>query len=178
MRGFGNRQPSVVSQSVRSPRGNGVSAFAITSGARDIDSTPPATKRSPSPAAIAWQAPTTALRPGRAEPVDGHARDRLRQPREQRGHARDVAVVLAGLVRAAEVDVFDLAGGDSGARDRLCDHERREVVRPHARKRAAVAADGRANGGEDDRAAHAATLADGVRTLSATTNSTRTPGCS
>ena len=35
----------------------------MTSGARDIDSTPPATKRSPSPAAIAWQAPTTAESP-------------------------------------------------------------------------------------------------------------------
>ncbi len=95
---------------------------------------------------------------GSAEPVDGHARDRLRQAREQRRHPRDVAVVLAGLVRGAEVDVFDLARRNSGARDRLCDHERREVIRPLAGKRAAVAPDGRANGGEDYGAAHAATL--------------------
>jgi hypothetical protein len=62
-RGFGKRQPSVVSHTVWSPRGNARSGFAITSGARDIDSTPPATKRSPSPAATAWQAPTTADSP-------------------------------------------------------------------------------------------------------------------
>ena len=59
-------------------------ASPSTNGARDIDSTPPATKRSPSPAITAWHAPTTAERPGRAEPVDGDARDRLRQAGEQR----------------------------------------------------------------------------------------------
>ena len=48
-RGFGNRHPSVVSHAFRSPRGNARSGFAITNGARDIDSTPPATNRSPSP---------------------------------------------------------------------------------------------------------------------------------
>ena len=53
--GFGKRQPSVVSQIVWLPRGNACSGFAITSGARVIDSTPPATKRSPSPAITAWQ---------------------------------------------------------------------------------------------------------------------------
>src|SRR3954471_25052252 len=63
MRGLGKRQPRVVSHIVWLPRGNARSGFAVTSGARDIDSTPPATNRSPSPAAIAWQAPTTAERP-------------------------------------------------------------------------------------------------------------------
>ena len=53
----------MVSYIVRSPRGKAASGFAVTSGARLIDSTPPATKRSPSPAAIAWHAPTTAERP-------------------------------------------------------------------------------------------------------------------
>ena len=52
-----------MSYSVRSPRGNALSGFAVTSGARDIDSTPPATKRSPSPAITAWHAPTTAESP-------------------------------------------------------------------------------------------------------------------
>ena len=60
--------------------------------------------------------------PGRAEPVDGHARDRLGQPREQRGHPRDVAVVLARLVRAAEVDVLDLGRVHARALDRRGDH--------------------------------------------------------
>src|SRR6266540_4164990 len=52
-RGFGKRHPSVVSQTFWSPRGNGLSGFASTSGARLIDSTPPATNRSPSPARTA-----------------------------------------------------------------------------------------------------------------------------
>ena len=68
MRGFGNRQPSVVSYSVRSPRGNALSGLPVTSGARLIDSTPPATNRSPSPATTAWQADTTAASP------DAHSR--------------------------------------------------------------------------------------------------------
>ena len=46
--------------------------------------------------------------PGGAEPVQGHARDRLGQPREQRRHARNVPVVFSRLVRGAEVDVLDL----------------------------------------------------------------------
>src|SRR5262245_16174526 len=61
--GFGKRQPSVVSQIVWLPRWNARSGFAITRGARVIDSTPPATKRSPSPATTACEAETTAERP-------------------------------------------------------------------------------------------------------------------
>ncbi len=63
IRGLGKRQPSVVSQTVWFPRAKPCSGFAITSGARVIDSTPPATKSSPSPAATAWQAETTAESP-------------------------------------------------------------------------------------------------------------------
>ncbi len=62
-RGFGKRQPIVVSYTVRSPRAKGFSSLPITSGARLIDSTPPATASSISPARIAWQAHTTAARP-------------------------------------------------------------------------------------------------------------------
>ena len=40
-----------------------MSGFAIASGARLIDSTPPATNRSPSPAMTAWHAETTAASP-------------------------------------------------------------------------------------------------------------------
>jgi hypothetical protein len=42
------------------------------------------------------------------EAVHGHSGDAVRQPREQSSEARDVAVVLARLVRAPEPDVFDL----------------------------------------------------------------------
>ena len=62
-RGFGKRQPSVVSQVVWFPRGNACSGFPVTKGARVIDSAPPATKSSPSPAFTAWHAETTAERP-------------------------------------------------------------------------------------------------------------------
>ena len=62
-RGFGYRQPRVVSYTVRWPRDHACSGFGIDSGARVIDSTPPATNRSPSPAITAWQAETTADRP-------------------------------------------------------------------------------------------------------------------
>ena len=163
MRGFGNRQPSVVSQTVWFPRGNAASGLAMTSGARLIDSTPPATNRSPSPAATAWHAPTTAERPGRAQPVDRDARDRLRQAREQRRHAGDVAVVLAGLVGAAEVDVLDLARVDAGALDRLLDRRARRGRRAasrRARRRSARPAcerrRGRRPGSRGSRPRHAA----------------------
>ena len=75
---------------------------------------------------------------GRAEPVDRHACHRLRQPGEQRRHPRDVAVVLAGLVRAAEVDVLDLAPARRRrARPRLRSRSRRgrRAARPRARRR-------------------------------------------
>ena len=96
--------------------------------------------------------------PRGAKTVDGHAGDRLGQPGEQRGHPRDVAIVLTGLVGRAEPDVLDLPRGHAGTRDRLADHERREVVRALARERAAVAPDRRSHRREDDCAGHAASL--------------------
>jgi hypothetical protein len=92
--------------------------------------------------------------PGRAEPIHGHARNVLGQASKQDGHARDVAVVLAGLIRAAEVDVFDLAGIDTGAADRLPDDARSEIVGSHIGECAAVAPDRRAHTGEDDGTTH------------------------
>src|SRR5690606_10838820 len=63
MRGFTKRQPSTVSATAGVPRANASPGFSITYGARLIDSTPPATKTSPSPARIAWNAAFTAWRP-------------------------------------------------------------------------------------------------------------------
>ena len=103
MRGLTNRQPSVLSWTVTSPRGNASRALGITSGARDIDSTPPAMTRSASPAAIARAPSIDRLQPRAAQAVDRRARHGDGQPGEQQAHARDVAVVLARLVRAAEV---------------------------------------------------------------------------
>ena len=59
MRGFTKRQPIVVSASSTLPRGKPRSGLRVTSGARDIDSTPPASTRSASPSRI-WRAPCTA----------------------------------------------------------------------------------------------------------------------
>lgn len=61
-RGLVNRQPSGVSYV--SPGGaHGVPGLAVTQGARVIDSTPPATTRSASPALIVWAADATAVSP-------------------------------------------------------------------------------------------------------------------
>src|SRR5256885_2071479 len=43
----------------------------------------------------------------RTKAVDGDAGDRVGQPSEQERHACDVAVVLAGLVGATEIDVVE-----------------------------------------------------------------------
>ena len=140
-RGFGKRQPSVVSHTVWSPRGNAVSGFAMTSGARLIDSTPPATNE----VAVAGEHRVAGGRrppesPDAQSRFTRHARDRLRQPGEQRGHPRDVAVVLARLVRAAEVHVVDRGAVDAGALDGRRDRDAardRPAGRPTARRRSA-----------------------------------------
>ena len=86
---------------------------------------------------------------GGAEPVDGDAGNGLRQPGEQQRHARDVPVVLAGLVRAADEDVLDLARRHAGSVDRGTDGEGGEIVGPRPGERAAVTADRRPHGRED-----------------------------
>ena len=69
--------------------------------------------------------------PRRAEAVHSDAGDALGQPSEQRAHARDVAVVLPGLVGGAEVDVLYLCRRDACPLHGLLDDEGGEVVRPH-----------------------------------------------
>src|SRR6185312_8690307 len=63
MRGFTNRQPSVLSWTVTSPRAKASRALPITSGARVIDSTPPAMTRSASPVAMARAPSISACNP-------------------------------------------------------------------------------------------------------------------
>ena len=89
----------------------------------------------------------------RAQPIHRRPRDARGKPREKRRHARDIAVVLARLVRRAEVDLVDRRGVDARARDRRTDRVRREIVGPHGGERAAIAADGSADGGDDGGAA-------------------------
>ena len=57
------------------------------------------------------------------------AGDGVGEAREQHRHPCDVAIVLARLVRAAQVDVLDLRGRDAGPLHRGGDRVRREVVR-------------------------------------------------
>ena len=91
-----------------------------------------------------------------AEPVDGDAADGIGQARKERSEARDVAVVLARLVGAAEPDVLDLLRGHARASDRLGNGNRREIVGPHRRQPTAVAADRRAYRREDHGSGHRA----------------------
>ena len=88
--------------------------------------------------------------PRRAQPVDRHSRDLLGQPGEQQRHASHVAIVLAGLVGAAEVDLLDRGRVEAGqALDGAAQRDRGEIVRSDVRERASVAPHGGAHGGED-----------------------------
>src|SRR2546426_1006232 len=86
---------------------------------------------------------------GRAEAVERHRRHGHGEPREQRGHPRDVAVVLPGLVRAAQVDLLNERGIDARAAHDLADDERRQVVRPDILQRPVVTTHRRPNGIDD-----------------------------
>jgi hypothetical protein len=97
--------------------------------------------------------------PGGAEPVDRHARDRLWEACEQSGHPGDIAIVLAGLVRGAEVDVLDFGRVHARSLDGFLDHESGEVVWTLTCDRASVPADGSSDSGEHNRAAHGISLA-------------------
>ena len=57
------------------------------------------------------------LQPRAAQPVDGLPADLDREAGEEQRHARHVAVVLAGLVGAAQDDVLDERRVDAGAID-------------------------------------------------------------
>ena len=73
------------------------------------------------------------------------------RPASRRGHAADVAVVFAGLVGAAVVQVVDRGPVDAGiARDQRGDRQRGQVVGAHGGQRAAVAAEGGADGVADE----------------------------
>lgn len=85
-----------------------------------------------------------------AQPVDGDTGDGHREPGEQHGHPRHVAVVLAGAVGVAEVDVVDPRRVERGrAVDERPDHVRREVVRAHRGEGAPELPDRGADGLDD-----------------------------
>ena len=146
-----NRQPRVVSAISRLPRSQADSALSWTYGARVIDSTPPPMNTSPSPTAIAWAAELIAWSPEPHSRLTVWPPTSTGKPGEQQRHPRDVAVVLAGLVGAAEDDVLDERRVDAGAVDEPAQDRGGQVVGPDARQGAAVAADGRPDGLDDPR---------------------------
>src|SRR5262249_55968908 len=77
---------------------------------------------------------------------------------EQERHARDVAVVLAGLVGAAGQHVVDALGRHARALEQGADGVGQEVVGADLGEGAAVAADGRPDG-VDDEGVHAGKVA-------------------
>ncbi len=133
----------MLSYIVTSPRGNASRAFAITYGARDIDSTPPAITRSASPDGDRSGGLDDRHQPRPAQSIDRPPRHARRQPGQQRAHPRHVAVVLAGLVRAPEQHVVDGGAGHPAASNELGDDHRAEIIGPHLRERPAVAAEWR-----------------------------------
>ena len=82
-----------------------------------------------------------------AQAVDGGARRFKRQPGQQAGHARHVAVVFAGLIHTAIDDVGHRQPVDIGiARHQRLERDGAEVVGAHAGERATVAAEWGADG--------------------------------
>ena len=86
-----------------------------------------------------------------AQAIDRRAGHFLRDARKQQRHARDIAVVLAGLVGAAREDVLDRARGQAGnAGEQAGERVGEQVVGPHAGQRAGVTANGRAHAGAQE----------------------------
>ena len=110
------RQPSVVSCNFISPRAKAASGLPSTKGARVMLSTPPATMTSPSPRRIALAAVLIACRPEPQSRLTVCPATVDRQPGQQQRHARDVAVVLTGLVGAAQNHILDGLWRDARAR--------------------------------------------------------------
>ncbi len=79
------------------------------------------------------------------EPVDGQPGDLHRQPGDQQRHTGHVAVVLAGLVRAAQDHVLDTGRVHTRPVHERPDDERGQVVRADGGERPPVASDRRAD---------------------------------
>ncbi len=137
--GLMNRQPSVVSSSFR-PRAKAASALAMTYGARDMLSTPPAMTSAISPLPIARAACTTASR------LDPHNRLTVDpgtswEPGEQQRHATDVAVVFTGLIGTPVNHIVDASAVEAGiSLEERGDGDRGQVVGTHGGERAPIPA--------------------------------------
>jgi hypothetical protein len=90
------------------------------------------------------------LQPRAAQAVDRLSRHVDRQPREERRHPADVAVVLPRLVGSAEDHVVDHQGVDARALDEGVNDVRGHVVGPDVLQGATVSAERCAQGVDDD----------------------------
>src|SRR6185312_278032 len=98
---------------------------------------------------------THRIHTGAAQAIERHARHLDRQAGQQQAHARDVTVVFAGLVGAAEKYFVDLLGIQPRvARQQRLQRHRAEVVGTDAGERAAVAADRGADAIDNEYLAH------------------------
>src|SRR3546814_15668219 len=85
---------------------------------------------------------TTLFRAGAAEAIERDAARRAGKAGEQPGHAGEVAIVLAGLVGAAEDDVVEVGPVHTRiAVDQRLDRDGGEIVGADMGERTAIAAD-------------------------------------
>ena len=125
-----HHRPSSISESTTSPLPMRYPARALGSryGAPVIDSMPPATTTSASPAWIIWSARYNAFDARQAHLVDGDRRHAHRDAGLDRGLAGgDLA--LPGLEHLAHDHVVDLVGADTGALERALDRDTAEILR-------------------------------------------------
>jgi hypothetical protein len=90
-----------------------------------------------------------------AQAVDGHSRDGDGQAGQQRAHARDVAVVLPGLVRATGHHLVDVNAVDTGPLHQRPDDAGQQIVGPHPPQSPADLADRRPDSVDEKRLGHA-----------------------
>ena len=99
------------------------------------------------------------LKTRRAQAIHGRASNGRGKTRQQRGHARDIAIVLARLVGRTKVDILNKCGINASARNNGANDMRGQVVGTHASKRAPVTTNGCSKGGNNgDSAGHASNL--------------------
>ncbi len=128
--------------------------FGSRWGALVIDSMPPATTISTSPARISWSAIAIALRPERHTllmVIDGMV---IGMPAATAGRAGGV-LAGTGLDDLAHDHVVDLVAGDAGLLERALDGDAAEVGRGLVLEATEQASDGGARSGDDDGTGHA-----------------------
>jgi len=98
---------------------------------------------------------TNGIEPGGTEAVERRARNCFRQARQQQRHPRHIAVVLAGLIGAAEIDLIDLGPVELRVpRHQRLDRGGGQIVGAHFCQRAAEAADRSSHGIADKYIGH------------------------